>query len=207
MPGLQGSTQCVGSRTRARGPQRLYSRLISISLPGVSRLGAAKGPPMAAGWCPRAWRSRRRFPPEGRRPGPRLVGANEKRVGGIRSPTAHPRPLAPSQSLRLKASASREGEATRPCAVRTAQPPPENWAERALGLGKKFAEAVGSVGSICVLLTSPTRRSTARAPHDGSKLGVRLPCNQSASRPGLRATGTDLEPWKLGNLQLPQRHE
>lgn len=72
-PGLKAAGRCArlgslagrGLRPRTLGRQRLYGSLISISLAGDSQLGAARGPPTAVGWCPRAWRRRRSVPATG----------------------------------------------------------------------------------------------------------------------------------------------
>lgn len=119
-----GSLTGRGLRPSRLGRQRLYWSLISISLAGVSQLGAVKGPPTAVGWCLRAWRRRRSVPATGRRPPPILDRSLKSRVGGSGSPAVHYRPPAPFRSLRLKACPSQAGEATRPCAVPTELPPP-----------------------------------------------------------------------------------
>lgn len=135
------------------GPARLYSRLISISLPRDPGLGAAPGPPTSAGWCQRAWRCGRQVPHGGRIPGRGWRGLRSQGPGRL-EPDSTPGPLLHPGARVCGASASRAGEAIHSCAVPTLRAANERPADRALGLGKKFAEAGGSVGALFI---SPTR--------------------------------------------------
>lgn len=87
-----------GLRRRACGPRRLYSCLISISLPRDPRLGTAWDPPRPAGWCGKAWHCRCWVPLWRRRPGPGLPRAEELGIGS----TGFPRPRSPSWCLCLQ---------------------------------------------------------------------------------------------------------
>lgn len=112
--GLRAAGRCArpaslagrGLRPSTLSRQRLYWSLINISLAGDPRLGAARGPPTAAGWCPRAWRRRRSVPARGGRPRPSLARSLKQ---GSEAPGARPTPAAEVPGSRQHTSGGGSG--------------------------------------------------------------------------------------------------